>query len=197
MITQSISHLFYVTAAVVSYDLELICSKVLCCYLWVNIAIWQLIPTALAGLIRSRPNCWCSCVFLHCKCAIKQTFYSVNDSIHICLYDGGNKHMYSISVLQKATYPYVSVRQVENSWYFAKCFRLLVWKRLKLGNAVILAEVYQHCTALNGKQRPRPGLYYNMALIKTRLVCLWMVLSHGQFLLRDKTVYVMCSHPVC
>lgn len=54
--------------------------------------------------------------------------------------------------------------------------------------AVILAEVYQCCTALNGKQRPRPVLYYNMDLIKTRLVRLWLVLSHGQVLLRDTTV---------
>lgn len=65
-----------------------------------------------------------------------------------------------------------------------------------MSDAVILAEVYQCCTALNGKQRPRPVLYYNMALIKTRLVCLWLVLSHSQFLLRDKTVYAVLGSSV-
>lgn len=68
----------------------------------------------------------------------------------------------------------------ENSWYYLNCLSVLVWSWLKLANAVILAEVNQCCTALNGKQRPRPVLYYNMALIKTRLVCLRLVLSRGQ-----------------
>lgn len=57
-----------------------------------------------------------------------------------------------------------------------------------MARAVILAEVYQCCTALNGKQRARPVLYCIMALIKTRLICLWLVLNHRQVPLRDKTV---------
>lgn len=86
-------------------------------------------------------------------------------------------------------------KQYENSWGYVNCLSVLVWKKLQLADVVILAEVYQCCTALNGKQRPRPVLYYSMALIKTRLVCLWLVLTNCQFLLRDTSVYaVRCMH---
>lgn len=85
---------------------------------------------------------------------------------------------------------FVEGEQYETSWYCVSCLSVLVWRRLKLSNAVILAELYQRCTALNGKQRPRSVLYYNMALIKARSVCLWLVLSHSQLLLRGTTTNV-------
>lgn len=75
-------------------------------------------------------------------------------------------------------------------YYETNCLSVLVC-RPKLSNVVILAEVNQSYTALNGKQKPRPVLYYNMTLIKARLVCLWLASSHSLFILRHKTVNVV------